>query len=641
MIKYQDEILEDYLMQLSPTDQSAFMQKYQTLDNEKKNLILHNLATTMPKYKDLLMQQEPQVEFMYGGEKDNYQNGGGVFGKIKDLIHHSDSIGRLQQEAERLWFLEQYDRRQKWLKEKKEGSKDYFNKQIEDYQHPPPSVTAPRVRDKEDTEDFRDTYKYQYGGERDATETGRYNKRPRNSGDGEEAEIFFDDSGEGYVVRNGKVGEKVDPKEWRSIPGGKFRRTATIANPRGTASSPSNTASSKSTEAKSTDTPKAKATTKASTKGVITDSGAHVKALQEKLHKAGFLPKKGNTKNGKWDGLLGPITAKAAKAYEASKNQPIIEDPFSDPMSDNTDYIPPEFKQQQALRKAQEEWFYNQLGSKAPAMSPNGQSVEGDRTANYAGYGDPAMDLSNGMSRDGQPEQGRDIARELKESGISGVIGNTVTPDVQEGSYSDRVSKSLERLYASPMYQEASFLEKIGMQAEIDPLSFFVGGMGASLGTLGAGSVPYKTRMYPAYPTNNLGTGSSGLNLPPPRPRRSIPMDGERYVDPNPTPMSPYYTPQTRHLETPEVRSANRQEWNKGVKKSERFIESSINDRDFASKYGLSKGEARQEFNVLKRKGEFTGTYDDFLKHKMEVGARRDDFGGMFNYGGMFKNPYK
>jgi hypothetical protein len=103
-----------------------------------------------------------------GGDIPKYENGGGIIGKVKDLIHYSDSIGRLEQESSRLWFLDQYDRRQKWLKK---GSKDYFNDQIKDYQHPAPSILGSKVTPKNlnlryrgDIENLKNIPKYQGGG---------------------------------------------------------------------------------------------------------------------------------------------------------------------------------------------------------------------------------------------------------------------------------------------------------------------------------------------------------------------------------------------------------------------------------------------------------------------------------------------
>lgn len=104
------------------------MKKQQT---ERTRAVGMGLSSSRSKSADKLYEKN------LGGNLPKYKNGGGIIGKVKDLIHHSDSIGRLEQESSRLWFLDQYDRRQKWLKK---GSKDYFNDQIKDYQHPAPSI---------------------------------------------------------------------------------------------------------------------------------------------------------------------------------------------------------------------------------------------------------------------------------------------------------------------------------------------------------------------------------------------------------------------------------------------------------------------------------------------------------------------
>ncbi|MGB2787798.1 MAG: hypothetical protein WBC13_00545, partial [Dokdonella sp.] len=52
-------------------------------------------------------------------------------------------------------------------------------------------------------------------------------------------------------------------------------------------------------------------------------------------------------------------------------------------------------------------------------------------------------------------------------------------PSMQrEGTYNEDVSRKLGDLYKSERYQKANRFEKIGMQAEIDPLSFFETGLG-------------------------------------------------------------------------------------------------------------------------------------------------------------------
>lgn len=604
MIQYQDEILQAYLPQLGEQEQKQFIQKYQTLSDEEKEMILHNMATQMPEFQQLLQGQQDQAQMQFGNEQ------------------------------------------------------------------------------AQQPQQFKQGGMYQNGAEvRDITETG---KKPSTD---EEIDIFFGDEGEPLAVRNGVItDEVVNPNEWKKIPGGKFKYTSSIANPRGYKSIPSDVDSSDIPAKPATPAAAQKAAAKTvKNANKILKVGEDVKKYQKALFDAGILNKKGNTKNGNWDGLHGRRTEAALTNYmtknnlsrnkalekllgskPSSKLKDLVSSPKSEPRVDITGtQVNPDL-----LNNTQFDNTYQNIPDLVqPALTVDGknlgQSVVSPNVSNRVNSNayvpnetndwfnnyltsrqpNPIAELEQvNQSNPYQQTPQRDIAREIKETGVVGTAMNTIMPNVEANSNLERTQSSLDRLYQSPVYQKAGTLERLAMQLEVDPLSFMGSGIMAGFAGITPSTV-YKTRNYPFpvdnYPKKGLPNPNRGNpQLDIPRSQRATRMPGEQVVDPKVNYANPYVSNPSRRLDTSEGNAANAAN-RKGVNRANDFINKQIEDLETAASFGLDKATLRAEFKHLRERGQFNGTYQQYLDNRINTQRLSDDFGGAFANGGRLRNPYK
>ena len=256
-IPYQEQILTAYLVQYSPEERIQYLKAINQFPDEKKNAILQDFATQLPELQPLVQHVMGQEDNMLSfGGMQKYQDGG-IF--PQDVGYESMSPEEQRRLQEIALSQDSYYGQN--------GSSGNFDYPMYDSTFGEPETTW----------------------EQDPNNPNRKYKVPVQQSQVNQSAQSTSPSSQRWVKTGTTISNTVNSS---SKPVTQQAAEQVAATPQVPTSKPVQTTAKRS--------------------NVGSDK---VRELQKMLNAAGYLDKKGNTKNGKWDGIEGKLTEKAYQKY--------------------------------------------------------------------------------------------------------------------------------------------------------------------------------------------------------------------------------------------------------------------------------------------------------------------------------------